>query len=111
MRALKLHSIHRAENERSEANARDLTRMLEKSGEAGIVKDPNAAVPYWNREAACFFLESVYRLNCAAFRTPPTALGRGSARSFCSLLDYLVRRPITIYAPRRHIAAQYEQAG
>ena len=55
MPALKLHSVHRAENERSEANARDLAQVLEQSGEAVIVKDLNAVVTYWNREAALLY--------------------------------------------------------
>jgi PAS domain S-box-containing protein len=55
MRAVKLHSIHGTENERSEANARDLAQVLEQTGEAVIVKDLNAVVTYWNREAASLY--------------------------------------------------------
>jgi len=52
MRVVKPHGIHGTENERSEANARDLAQVLEQSGEAVIVKDLNAVVTYWKREAA-----------------------------------------------------------
>jgi PAS domain S-box-containing protein/diguanylate cyclase (GGDEF)-like protein len=55
MRVLKLHSLHGAGKERSEASARDLAQVLEQSGEAVIVKDLNAVVTYWNREAASLY--------------------------------------------------------
>jgi PAS domain S-box-containing protein/diguanylate cyclase (GGDEF)-like protein len=55
MRALQLHSVHGAANERSEASARELAQVLEQSGEAVIVKDLNAVVTYWNREAASLY--------------------------------------------------------
>jgi diguanylate cyclase len=55
MRVLKPYRSHSAENERSEANARDLAQVLEQSGEAVIVKDLNAVVTYWNREAASLY--------------------------------------------------------
>jgi PAS domain S-box-containing protein/diguanylate cyclase (GGDEF)-like protein len=55
MRVVQSHSVHGAENERSEANARDLAQVLEQSGEAVIVKDLNAVVTYWNREAASLY--------------------------------------------------------
>jgi len=48
-------SVHGAENERSEPSARDLAQALEQSGEAVIVKDLNAVVTYWNREAASLY--------------------------------------------------------
>ncbi len=54
MRVVKSHSFHCAEDERSEASARDLAQVLEQSGEAVIVKDLNGVVTYWNREAASF---------------------------------------------------------
>jgi PAS domain S-box-containing protein len=37
------------------ASARDLAQVLEHSGEAVIVKDLNAVVTYWNREAATLY--------------------------------------------------------
>lgn len=37
------------------ADARDLAQVLEQSGEAVIVKDLNAVVTYWNREAASLY--------------------------------------------------------
>jgi diguanylate cyclase len=55
MRVAKSHSFHCAEDERSEASARDLAQVLEQSGEAVIVKDLNAVVMYWNREAAFLY--------------------------------------------------------
>jgi PAS domain S-box-containing protein len=55
MRVVKPHSVYGAENERSGASARDLTQVLEQSGEAVIVKDLNAVVTYWNREAASLY--------------------------------------------------------
>src|SRR6202046_5130276 len=42
-------------NDRSEPRARDLAQVLEHSGEAVIVKDLNAVVTYWNREAASLY--------------------------------------------------------
>jgi diguanylate cyclase (GGDEF)-like protein/PAS domain S-box-containing protein len=47
------------ENERSVPSARDLAQILEHSGEAVIVKDLNAVVTYWNREAASLYGFSV----------------------------------------------------
>ncbi len=49
------HRGHGAGNERSEPSARDLAQVLEHSGEAVIVKDLNAVVSYWNREAASLY--------------------------------------------------------
>ena len=49
------HKGHGAENGRSEPSARDLVQALEQSGEAVIVKDLNAVVTYWNREAASLY--------------------------------------------------------
>jgi diguanylate cyclase (GGDEF)-like protein/PAS domain S-box-containing protein len=43
------------ENERSEPSAREFAQVLEHSGEAVIVKDLNAVVTYWNREAASLY--------------------------------------------------------
>ncbi len=44
-----------SEMERSERRARDLAQVIEQSGEAVIVKDLNAVVTYWNREAASLY--------------------------------------------------------
>src|ERR1700723_1911723 len=55
MRIVQSHGVHIAENERSEASARDLAQVLEQSGEAVIVKNLNAVVTYWNREAASLY--------------------------------------------------------
>jgi PAS domain S-box-containing protein len=52
---VKPHRVHRTEKQRSEASARDLAQALEQSGEAVIVKDLNAVVTYWNREAASLY--------------------------------------------------------
>lgn len=49
------HGGHGAENGRSEPSARDLAQALDQSGEAVIVKDLNAVVTYWNREAASLY--------------------------------------------------------
>jgi diguanylate cyclase (GGDEF)-like protein/PAS domain S-box-containing protein len=55
MQVVKPHRVHGTENERSGASARDLAQVLEQSGEAVIVKDLNAVVTYWNREAAALY--------------------------------------------------------
>ena len=55
MRVVKPHRVDNDENERSEASARDLAQVLDQSGEAVIVKDLNAVVTYWNREAASLY--------------------------------------------------------
>jgi diguanylate cyclase len=55
MRIVKPHSVDDAENEPSEVRVRDLTQVLEQSGEAVIVKDLNAVVTYWNRQAASLY--------------------------------------------------------
>jgi diguanylate cyclase (GGDEF)-like protein/PAS domain S-box-containing protein len=47
--------VHDTEKERSAPSARDLAQVLEQSGEAVIVKDLNAVVTYWNREAASLY--------------------------------------------------------
>jgi diguanylate cyclase len=49
------HGVHGSESGRSEPSARDLAQVLEHSGEAVIVKDLNAVVTYWNREAASLY--------------------------------------------------------
>jgi diguanylate cyclase (GGDEF)-like protein/PAS domain S-box-containing protein len=55
MPVVKPHRVHGPENERSEPSARALAQVLEHSGEAVIVKDLNAVVTYWNREAASLY--------------------------------------------------------
>lgn len=55
MRPIKPVPIRRAENEPLEARARQLEQVLEQSGEAVIVKDLDAVVTYWNREASSLY--------------------------------------------------------
>src|ERR1700679_1232561 len=55
MLVVKPPRVHGPENERSEPSARELAQALEHSGEAVIVKDLNAVVTYWNREAASLY--------------------------------------------------------
>jgi diguanylate cyclase (GGDEF)-like protein/PAS domain S-box-containing protein len=55
MRVVKPHMAHDAENERSGVSAHELAQVLEQSDEAVIVKDLNAVVTYWNREAASLY--------------------------------------------------------
>jgi PAS domain S-box-containing protein len=55
MLVVKPPRVHGPENERSEPSARELAQVLEHSGEAVIVKDLNAVVTYWNREAASLY--------------------------------------------------------
>jgi diguanylate cyclase (GGDEF)-like protein/PAS domain S-box-containing protein len=55
MLVAKPHRVYGTENERSEPSARDLAQVLEHSGEAVIVKDLDAVVTYWNREAASLY--------------------------------------------------------
>src|SRR3984957_20277201 len=49
------HGGHGPENGRSQPSARELAQVLEHSGEAVIVKDLNAVVTYWNRQAASLY--------------------------------------------------------
>jgi diguanylate cyclase (GGDEF)-like protein/PAS domain S-box-containing protein len=55
MPLVKPHRVQRTENARSEPSARDLAQALEHSGDAVMVKDLNAVVTYWNREAASLY--------------------------------------------------------
>src|SRR6202166_5366868 len=55
MRVVEPHRTPGTENDRSEPSARDLAQVLEQSGEAVIIKDLNAVVTYWNREAAFLY--------------------------------------------------------
>ncbi len=43
------------ENEPSAVSGRELAQVLEQCGDAVIVKDLNAVVTYWNREAAALY--------------------------------------------------------
>jgi two-component system, NtrC family, sensor kinase len=55
MQVVKAHMVHGAVDERPEVSARELAQVLEQCGEAVIVKDLNAVVTYWNREAASLY--------------------------------------------------------
>jgi diguanylate cyclase (GGDEF)-like protein/PAS domain S-box-containing protein len=55
MPVVKPHRVHGTEDQRSEPSVRDLAQVLDRSGEAVIVKDLNAVVTYWNREAASLY--------------------------------------------------------
>ena len=55
MRVVKPQLVRRAENGHAEARSRELEQVLEQTGEAVIVKDMNAVVTYWNREAASLY--------------------------------------------------------
>lgn len=55
MRVVKPQGVSGAANGRSGTHARELEQVLEQSGEAVIVKDLNAVVTYWNREAASLY--------------------------------------------------------
>src|ERR1700690_3471836 len=55
MRVAKSPRLAGAANQRIKASARHLAQVLEQSGEAVIVKDLNAVVTYWNREAASLY--------------------------------------------------------
>jgi diguanylate cyclase len=55
MPVVKPHRVYGTENERSKPSARDLAQVLDHSGEAVMVKDLNAVVTYWNREAASLY--------------------------------------------------------
>jgi diguanylate cyclase (GGDEF)-like protein/PAS domain S-box-containing protein len=55
MRHLRPVSGRRADLAQSEARARQLEQVLEQSGEAVIVKDLDAVVTFWNREATALY--------------------------------------------------------
>ena len=55
MRALKPQMVPGAGTWQAEARARELEQVLEQSGEAVIVKDLDAVVTYWNREATSLY--------------------------------------------------------
>jgi diguanylate cyclase (GGDEF)-like protein/PAS domain S-box-containing protein len=54
MRVVKPQLVRRTENG-AEIRTRDLEQVLEQTGEAVIVKDLNAVVTFWNREAASLY--------------------------------------------------------
>ena len=55
MRAVKPQVVHRAGTGEMEALALELEQVLEQTGEAVIVKDLDAVVTYWNREATALY--------------------------------------------------------
>jgi diguanylate cyclase (GGDEF)-like protein/PAS domain S-box-containing protein len=55
MQVVKPQVVQSTKNERSGPSSRELAQVLEQSGEAVIVKDLNAVVTYWNREAASLY--------------------------------------------------------
>jgi len=55
MAIVKSQSVARAANRPPEIVARELEQVLEQIGEAVIVKDLDAVVTYWNREAASLY--------------------------------------------------------
>jgi diguanylate cyclase (GGDEF)-like protein/PAS domain S-box-containing protein len=55
MRDVKSHILLGTKNERSELSSWELAQVLELSGEAVIVKDLNAVITYWNREAVSLY--------------------------------------------------------
>lgn len=55
MQVVKAQRDRGISNERSEAHAYELEQVLEQTGEAIIVKDLNAIVTHWNREAALLY--------------------------------------------------------
>src|ERR1039457_5232945 len=55
MRVVKPQMIRGTENGPSAPHIHDLEQVLEQTGEAVIVKDMNAVVTYWNREAASMY--------------------------------------------------------
>jgi diguanylate cyclase (GGDEF)-like protein/PAS domain S-box-containing protein len=55
MRVVKPQPISHAENGQVAQHVHDLEQVLEQTGEAVIVKDMNAVVTFWNREAATMY--------------------------------------------------------
>jgi diguanylate cyclase (GGDEF)-like protein/PAS domain S-box-containing protein len=55
MQVLNPPPVRGTEDGRATLDARDLAQVLEQSGEAVIVKDLNAVVTYWNREAVSLY--------------------------------------------------------
>ena len=55
MRVVKPPMVRGAGNWQAEARTRELEQVLEQTGEAVIVKDLNAVVTYWNREATSLY--------------------------------------------------------
>ena len=55
MQVVKPQMVRGAGNGRSETHAHELEQVFEQIGEAVIVKDLNAVVTYWNREAASMY--------------------------------------------------------
>jgi diguanylate cyclase (GGDEF)-like protein/PAS domain S-box-containing protein len=55
MQAVKQQIASGTDDAQSKAHTRELEQVLEQTGEAVIVKDLNAVVTYWNREAASLY--------------------------------------------------------
>jgi diguanylate cyclase (GGDEF)-like protein/PAS domain S-box-containing protein len=55
MQVVEPHRVHGTENGRSAPSAHDLVQVLQQSGEAVIVKNMDAVVTYWNREAEALY--------------------------------------------------------
>jgi diguanylate cyclase (GGDEF)-like protein/PAS domain S-box-containing protein len=55
MRVVEPQTVYGAGIAQAEAHARELEQVLEHTGEAVIVKDLNAVVTYWNREAVSLY--------------------------------------------------------
>ena len=55
MPVVKPHLVSHAKNGQAVPHAHDLEQVLEQTGEAVIVKDMNAVVTFWNREAAAMY--------------------------------------------------------
>jgi diguanylate cyclase (GGDEF)-like protein/PAS domain S-box-containing protein len=55
MRVVKPQLVRRSDGMQAESRARELDQVLEQTGEAVIVKDLDAVVTYWNREAASLY--------------------------------------------------------
>jgi diguanylate cyclase (GGDEF)-like protein/PAS domain S-box-containing protein len=55
MQVVKSQMVRGTDNSQSEPRAVDLKQVLEQTGEAVIVKDLNAIVTFWNREAASLY--------------------------------------------------------
>jgi diguanylate cyclase (GGDEF)-like protein/PAS domain S-box-containing protein len=87
-------------NNRSEPRARDLAQVLEHSGEAVIVKDLNALVTYWNREAASLYGFSAEEATGQSLRKLHAA-GLSESEYACLLERIRAGRPTSSTTERR----------
>ena len=55
MRPVKPQLVRRAEADSAHTHTRQLEQVLEQTGEAVIVKDLDAVVTFWNREATSLY--------------------------------------------------------